>query len=105
MSTAEILANREYKYGWTTDIESEMIPRGLNEDTVISLFNQRQQTLEQIKPWVGLKFFYRTTEKIKQEEVNLRKLLRLENAKQTVLSDYSFVLDPAYFEQKFLTSH
>src|ERR1043165_9702429 len=34
MSTAEILANREYKYGWTTDIESEMIPRGLNEDTV-----------------------------------------------------------------------
>ena len=31
MSTAELLANREYKYGWTTDIESEMIPRGLNE--------------------------------------------------------------------------
>src|SRR6476619_1116535 len=34
MSTAYILANREYKYGWVTDIESEMIPRGLNEDTV-----------------------------------------------------------------------
>ncbi len=34
MSTAEILANREYKYGWVTDIESETIPRGLNEDTV-----------------------------------------------------------------------
>ena len=34
MSTAEILANREYKYGWVTDIESETIPRGLSEDTV-----------------------------------------------------------------------
>src|SRR5499427_7969090 len=34
MGTAEILANREYKYGWVTDIESETIPRGLNEDTV-----------------------------------------------------------------------
>src|SRR5215510_6052998 len=34
MSTADILANREYKYGWVTDIESETIPRGLNEDTV-----------------------------------------------------------------------
>src|SRR5881394_959983 len=34
MSTAEILANREYKYGWVTDIESDTIPRGLSEDTV-----------------------------------------------------------------------
>src|SRR5687767_11241184 len=34
MSTAEILANREYKYGWVTDIESETIPRGLSEETV-----------------------------------------------------------------------
>ena len=29
MSTAEILGNHEYKYGWVTDIESETIPRGL----------------------------------------------------------------------------
>src|SRR5246127_1660468 len=34
MSTTEILTNREYKYGWVTDIEAEMIPRGLSEDTV-----------------------------------------------------------------------
>jgi Fe-S cluster assembly protein SufB len=34
MSTAEILGNREYKYGWVTDIEAETIPRGLSEDTV-----------------------------------------------------------------------
>ena len=34
MSTAELLANKEYKYGFVTDIESEMIPRGLTEDTI-----------------------------------------------------------------------
>jgi Fe-S cluster assembly protein SufB len=35
MSTAvELLANREYKYGFVTDIESDTIPKGLNEDTI-----------------------------------------------------------------------
>src|SRR4029079_4058324 len=35
MSTAaELLTNREYKYGFVTDIESEVIPKGLSEDTI-----------------------------------------------------------------------
>ncbi|MDQ3221807.1 MAG: Fe-S cluster assembly protein SufB, partial [Acidobacteriota bacterium] len=35
MSTAaEILTNREYKYGFVTDIETETIAKGLSEDTV-----------------------------------------------------------------------
>src|SRR5499433_2415129 len=35
MSTAaEILTNREYKYGFVTDIEADIIPKGLSEDTV-----------------------------------------------------------------------
>jgi Fe-S cluster assembly protein SufB len=34
MSTIELLANQEYKYGFVTDIESDVIPRGLSEDTV-----------------------------------------------------------------------
>jgi Fe-S cluster assembly protein SufB len=35
MSTAtEFLTNREYKYGFTTDIETDVIPKGLSEDTV-----------------------------------------------------------------------
>ena len=32
--TIEQLANREYKYGFVTDVESETIPKGLNEDIV-----------------------------------------------------------------------
>jgi Fe-S cluster assembly protein SufB len=34
MSSIELLANREYKYGFVTDIESDVIPKGLSEDTV-----------------------------------------------------------------------
>src|SRR6476646_6611472 len=35
MSTAaELLTNREYKYGFVTDIETDVIPKGLSEDTV-----------------------------------------------------------------------
>src|SRR5918996_283785 len=34
MSTAELLAKQEYKYGFVTDIESDVIPRGLTEDTI-----------------------------------------------------------------------
>ncbi len=35
MSTAtEFLSNREYKYGFVTDIETETIPKGLTEDTI-----------------------------------------------------------------------
>ena len=45
MSTAEILANREYKYGWVTDIESETIPRGLSENTV-RLISQKKNEPE-----------------------------------------------------------
>jgi Fe-S cluster assembly protein SufB len=42
MSTTEIgtieqLANREYKYGFVTEIEAESLPKGLNEDTIKKL--------------------------------------------------------------------
>ncbi len=34
MSTLEQLANQEYKYGFVTAIETETIPKGLNEDVI-----------------------------------------------------------------------
>ena len=46
MSTAaELLTNREYKYGFVTDIESETIPKGLSEDTV-RLISQKKNEPE-----------------------------------------------------------
>src|ERR671917_821279 len=43
MSSIEILANREYKYGFVTDIESETIPRGLTEDTIRLIVEKKNE--------------------------------------------------------------
>src|SRR5207237_5114453 len=44
MSTAaELLTNREYKYGFVTDIESDVIPRGLSEDTVRLISSKKHE--------------------------------------------------------------
>jgi Fe-S cluster assembly protein SufB len=50
MSTIESLANQEYKYGFTTDIESDMIPRGLSEDT-IRLLSAKKDEPEWMLEW------------------------------------------------------
>ncbi|MCC6744509.1 MAG: Fe-S cluster assembly protein SufB [Acidobacteria bacterium] len=50
MSTIESLANREYKYGFTTDIESDVIPRGLSEDT-IRLLSAKKDEPEWMLDW------------------------------------------------------
>ncbi len=44
MSTAaELLQNREYKYGFVTDIESDIIPKGLSEDTVRLISSKKNE--------------------------------------------------------------
>jgi Fe-S cluster assembly protein SufB len=44
MSTAiESLVNREYQYGFVTDIEADTIPRGLNEDVVRLISAKKQE--------------------------------------------------------------
>src|SRR3982751_5349733 len=43
MSTIELLTNKEYKYGFVTDIESDMIPRGLTEDTIRLIVAKKQE--------------------------------------------------------------
>lgn len=55
MSTTEIneieeLANREYKYGFVTDIESETIPIGLSEETV-KLISQKKEEPAWMLEW------------------------------------------------------
>ena len=37
IGTIEKLANKEYKYGFVTEIETESLPKGLNEDTIRKL--------------------------------------------------------------------
>jgi Fe-S cluster assembly protein SufB len=49
-NTIQELANREYKWGFVTDIEQETIPRGLNED-VIRLISDRKHEPEFMLEW------------------------------------------------------
>ena len=43
MSTLESLTNKEYKYGFVTDIESDVIPKGLTEDTVRLISSKKSE--------------------------------------------------------------
>jgi Fe-S cluster assembly protein SufB len=51
-STKEIeqLANREYKYGFYTDIETEAVPKGLNED-IIRLISAKKHEPDWLLQW------------------------------------------------------
>jgi Fe-S cluster assembly protein SufB len=44
------LANREYKYGFFTDIEQETVPRGLSED-VVRLISAKKQEPAWLLEW------------------------------------------------------
>src|SRR6185369_5843087 len=51
MSTAaELLTNREYKYGFTTDVESETIAKGLSED-IVRLISHKKNEPEWLLEW------------------------------------------------------
>src|ERR687884_134852 len=43
MSTIELLTNKEYKYGFVTDIESDVIPKGLSEDTIRLIVEKKNE--------------------------------------------------------------
>ena len=48
--TIEELANQEYKHGFVTDVESDTIPKGLNED-VIRLISAKKEEPEWLLDW------------------------------------------------------
>ena len=48
--TIETLANREYRYGFVTDIEADVVPRGLNED-IIRLISAKKSEPDFMLEW------------------------------------------------------
>ena len=48
--TIEELATREYKYGFVTEVETETIPKGLNED-IIRLISAKKNEPEWLLEW------------------------------------------------------
>ncbi|MCX7639584.1 MAG: Fe-S cluster assembly protein SufB [Pyrinomonadaceae bacterium] len=58
----EILANREYKYGFVTQIETETIPKGLNEETIKLISKKKDEPewmlefrLKAYRQWLKMK--------------------------------------------------
>jgi Fe-S cluster assembly protein SufB len=49
-STIEQLANREYQHGFTTDVEVDTVPRGLNED-IVRLISAKKQEPNWLLEW------------------------------------------------------
>jgi Fe-S cluster assembly protein SufB len=49
-STIEELANREYKYGFVTEIDADTVPRGLNED-IIRMISAKKKEPEFMLEW------------------------------------------------------
>lgn len=50
LSDIEVLANQEYKYGFVTDIETDEIPKGLNEE-IIRLISKKKGEPEFMLDW------------------------------------------------------
>ena len=53
-SPVENLVNREYKYGFVTDIEADTLPPGLNED-VIRLISAKKQEPGFMLEWMRMR--------------------------------------------------
>ena len=47
----EVLAQQEYKYGWTTDIEAESAPPGLNEEIITWISKAKKQEPDWLTEW------------------------------------------------------
>src|SRR5713226_6672292 len=61
-STIEQLANQEYKYGFVTDIEADVVPPGLNEETVRLISAKKNEPewllelrLKALRHWLTMK--------------------------------------------------
>ncbi len=50
LSDVETLANREYKYGFVTEVEADTVPAGLNED-IIRLISAKKHEPEWLLEW------------------------------------------------------
>jgi len=67
IKTIETLANREYKYGFVTEIEEEFAPRGLNED-IIRLISAKKNDPEWMLEWRLRSYRYWTQQEKSQAE-------------------------------------
>lgn len=75
---------------------------GLSRQETEEIYFSRKNSLEKIRGIVCLKFYNEIAEKLELEKQAFEKLLNRQDAKELALANYSFILNPYFFEQKFL---
>ena len=99
MNQPEILKSPEQLPATSQENHS---PEGsLTKAEVEEVYAKRQSFLGKIRADISLKFYHQVSDKLNREKKQFEQLLNWEDNKQEVLSRYSFVLNPYYFEQKF----
>lgn len=74
----------------------------LTQTQIDELYSQRLQSLDSLKATISLKFYYIIVEKLQAEKTTLEAHLNIAFTKKQDHDQYSFILDPQFFEQKFL---
>ena len=69
-------------------------------DQTRAILVTRAKLLSDLKPFVSLSFYYQLSEKLKTEEKRYKALFERAARERKTLKQYSFVLNPVYFEQK-----
>jgi hypothetical protein len=86
----------------TQENKPETVKEELSKAEVETIYTQRQKLLEKARGIISLKFYYEISDKLENEKKQFEKLLNWQTSRDEALSHYSFVLNPYYFEQKFL---
>ncbi len=74
----------------------------LTKEQISLLVEQRRKQLEELKPNISRKLYFKIEEKLNSEEKTLLEILDWQNGKHAFMSRYTLILDPRYFEQEFL---
>ena len=83
------LANQEYKYGFVTDIETESIPKGLNEG-IIRLISEKKSEPQWMLDWrlKAYRYWKKRTEprwpKVEYPEIDYQDIIYYSAPKQKV---------------------
>jgi hypothetical protein len=102
MNKTEVLKTAETLASQSPEVQS---PAGtVGKDEVEAIYKNRKNFLEEIRSLVCLKFYNDIGEKLENEKRQFQLLLNWRDARDEALSHYSFVLNPYYFEQKFLAA-
>jgi len=99
MEEQEKLPNKEVELESRT--EQGPASPSISIKEVEALYADRKKLIEELKPFVYRKLYNDMSEKVEFEKEQFEKLLNWQSAKEEVLSHYSFVLNPYFFEQKF----